>query len=397
MPNEFGLDRESHATENVLVTTRDTLAKTPSKILEELQNDFTQNPGKVATVAVASTALGFGTTAMLSKFPKVGPYVVAGVAAYQGIRYAGNALDFLSEASSADTDFQRQLLVERASSGLGREGAMMIEGTPGLIAGGALATKMVGTPPAFRAVGSFVERNTPGSISRATAATKEFVSEQWAFRGPGKMALPENILAADGKVNALELSEVLIPKHVWKGVETGRSIDLLGGRISKPLYGKPTSLDPGFRDQPGRILFHTHGPESTIGTRPGLFDLKATQDFGIISRGKQTAFFVGQGREFNAAVAAGTEKAFAPKLQTLVLDSERQSAFVLESVWQPQLSAWHPAVPKFVDFKSAKAALTKIDITKPWPQIQEIPALPSIRGQNVDLSALQWLRTGVMH
>ncbi len=396
MGNEFGIEK-SNSTENVLVTTRDTLARTPSKLLEELHNDFTQNPGKVATVAVASTALGFGTTAMLSKFPKVGPYVVAGVAAYQGVRYAGSTLDFLGEASNANTDFQRKLLVERASTSLGREGAMMIEGTPGLIVGGALATKMVGTPPAFKAVGSFVERNTPGSISRATAATREFVSEKWAFHGPGKMELPANILTQEGKVNALELSEILIPKHQWKGVETGRSIDLLGGRISKPLYGKPTSLDPGFRDQPGRILFHTHGPESAIGTRPGLFDLKATQDFGIISRGKQTAFFVGQGREFNAALAAGAEKTFAPKLQALVLDTERKSAFVLESVWQPQLSAWNPAAPKFVDYQSARAALTKLDITKPWSQIKEIPTLPSIRGQSIDWSALQWLRTAGVH
>lgn len=389
---DFGLDRDSNATENILVTTRDALAKTPSKILEELQNDM-QNPGKVATVAVVSTGLGFGTTAMLSKFPKAGPYVVAGVAGFQALRYAGDTLGFLTDAASANSDYQRTMLSDRASSSMGREGAMMIEATPGLVLGGSLATKMVGTPPAFKAVGSFAERNVGRPIASATAATKEFVVEQWAFRGPGKMPLPANILSQEGKVNALELSEILIPKHVWKGVETGRSIDLLGGRISKPLYGKPTTLDPGFSDKPGRILFHTHGPESTIGTRPGLNDIRATQDFGIISRGNQTAFYVGQGREFNAAVAAGAEKTFAPKLQALVLDTERKSAFLLESVWEPQLAAFTPAVPKYVDYKTARSTLTKLDITKPWSQLKEIPTVPA-RGQNVDAEALFWLRSG---
>ncbi|MDZ4838328.1 MAG: hypothetical protein SGJ27_31485 [Candidatus Melainabacteria bacterium] len=396
MPNEFGLEGDSNSTRNVLVTTRDVLAQTPSKIYEELQADLA-NPGKIATVAVVSTGVGFGTTAMLSKFPKAGPYVIAGLAGYQAVRYAGSTLDFLGEASHANTDFQRRLLVERAASGIGREGAMMIEGTPGLILGGGLATKMVGTPPAFKAIGSWSERNVGRPLSNATSASKEFVSEQWAFRGPGRMPLPANILSQEGKVNALELSEMLVAKHPWRGVETGRSIDLLGERVSKPLYGKATSLDPGFPDKPGRILFHTHGPESSVGTRPGLFDLKATQDVGIISRGNQTAFFVGQGREFNAALAAGTERAFAPKLQTLVLDSERKSAFILESMWQPELAAWQPALPKFVDYKTARSTLTKLDVTKPWPQIQQIPALPSIRGHNVDLSALNWLRTGAMH
>jgi hypothetical protein len=382
---------KSGSTANILATSRDVLAQTPSKIYDELAADL-QQPGKLATVTAVSTGLGFGTTAMLSKFPKAGPYVIAGVAGIQAVRYAGSTLGFLSEASHANSDFERRMLADHTSSKLGREGAMMIESTPGLVLGGSLAARMVGTPPAFKSIGSFAERNVGRPLSSATAATKEFVAEQWAFRGPGRMPLPANILTSEGKVNALELGEMLAAKHPWTGVETGRSVDLLYARISKPLIGKPTSLDPGFRDRPGRILFHTHGPESAIGTRPGVFDLKASQDLGIIARGKQTAYFVGQGREFNAAIAAGTEKAFAPKLQTLVLDSERQSAFLLESQWQPGTLGWSPSAPVFVDYQAARAALTKVDITKPWSEFSKIPTLPSLRGQKVDWDAMNWLR-----
>lgn len=395
MGSEFGFRDEPSSTENVLKTTRDLVAETPSALYNQLSDDM-RNPGKLATTFGVSTAAGFGMTALLSKAPKVGGIVVAGVAGYEALRYGSHGLDFIGRAADANTDFQRKQLVDRYSKGLAREGATMIEATPGMLVGGSLAVKAVGMPNSYKAVGSLIERNTPQSIKNASAAGKEFVAEQWAFRGPGKMQLPSNILHTDGKVNVLDLGEFLAPKHPWQGVETGRSVDLLRQKISKPIIGKAESIDPGFADKPGRILFHTHGPESSIGTRPGQFDLVATQDLGIISRGNQRAYFVGQAREFNAAVKAGTAETFSPKLQTLILDTERKTAFTLESVWLPRLQSWQPAVPKFVDYQAAQNSLRSINITKPWEQIGELPVLPSIRGQNIDFSSLNWLKTGTI-
>ena len=395
MGSEFGFRDEPSSTENVLKASRDLVVATPSALYNQLSDDM-QNSSKLATTVGVSTAAGFGITALLSKAPKVGGFVVAGMAGYEALRYGSHGLDFIGQAADANSDSQRKQLVDRYSKGLAREGATMIEATPGMLLGGSLAVKAVGMPNSYKAVGSLIERNTPQAVKNATATGKEFVAEQWAFRGPGKMQLPSNILHADGKVNVLDLGELLAPKHPWQGVETGRSIDLLRQRISKPIIGKAESLDPGFADKPGRIFFHTHGPESSIGTRPGQFDLVATQDLGIISRGSQRAYFVGQAREFNAAVKSGTSETFSPKLQTLILDTERKTAFTLESVWLPRLQSWQPAVPKFVDYQAAQNSLRSINITKPWEQISEIPVLPSIRGQNIDFSSLNWLRTGTI-
>jgi hypothetical protein len=375
--------------------TRDVVAASPGAIYDQLHADM-QNPKKLVATTATSAAIGFGTVALLSKAPKVGGFVVAGLAGYQALSYGGSTMDFLGKAGHANTDLQRKQLVDEYSRGIGREGAMFIEATPGAIVGGSLAVKAVGMPNSFNTIGRFVDRNTPTPIKNATLATREFVNEQWAFRGPGRMPLPANILHSDGRVNALEIGEMLSAKHPWTGVETGRSIDLLNMRVSKPIIGKPSSLDPGFRDKPGRILFHTHAPDSPIGTRPGHFDLLATQDVGIVSRGSQTAYFVGQAREFNAAARAGLADAFAPRLQTIVLDSQKKTAFTLDSVWLPKTESWQPAVPRFVDYQAAQETLKRLNIAQPWSQIKEIPVLPSIRGHAVDFGALGWLKTGTV-
>lgn len=388
--DQYGFRDEPTSAENILVTTRDVLAATPGKFLQEIHNDL-QNPTKLATVGVVSTGVGFGATALLTKFPKVGGYAMAGLAGVQVLRYGANTLDFFGEASDANNEYRRKMLVERASTGLGREGAILVESTPGLILGGSLAVRAVGTPQAFRSVGSWTDRNVVQPVKSASVGTREFVAEKWAFRGPGSKPLPGGILHEEGTVNALKLSEMLTARHPWTGVETARSVDLVNGRMTKLISGKPASIDFGFADKPGRILFHTHGPESAIGVRPGRFDLLATQDVGIVSRGTQTAFYVGQGREFNAAVAAGAGKTFSPRLQTVILDSEKQSAVLLESVWQTKLSSWQPTVPKYVDYQKARQALSRLDITKPWAELQALPTVP--KPQAAD-DALKLLRTG---
>jgi len=381
--------------ENVFAVTKDVLAATPGKIYDQLYEDVTQRPGKVATVTAVSAGVGYGTTALLAKAPKVGGVVIAGAATFQALRYGAHTLDFIGEATDAGSEFQRRVLAERASKSLANEGALMVESAPGLVAGGILATRHFGTPKAYTAIGEWADRNVVKPVAKMPATAREVATETWAFNGPGRMRLPSQMLSQEGKVNALELGEMLSARHPWTGVETGRSIDLLKMRISRPFKGTHDGVDPGFSDKPGRILFHTHGPESAIGTRPGFKDLIATQDVGIVSRGSQTAFYAGQGREFNHALAAGADDVFAPKLQTLVLDAQRQTAFTLESVWQPKLSSWQPAVPRFVDYQRAREAMKSLDITKPWQDIQKIPTLPSIRGHRVDFEALNWMRTGV--
>ncbi len=384
---------------NMLRATGATLSETPSKLYDEVAKDL-QDPKKMLTLAAVSTGVGYGSTALLAKFPKAGGVALAGVAGYQVYRYGANTLGFLSEAGDASTEYQRRMLAERSSLGLAREGAMLIEGTPGALAGGYLATRSFGVPPLYKTIGRAADKAVLKPASKAGTAAKEFVYEQWAFRGPGNMDLPANILHKEGTVNVLELSEMLAARHPWKGVETGRSIDLLGHRISKPIKGEATSFELGFSDKPGRVLFHTHGPDRIGGARPGRYDLIATHDVGIIQRGGYTGFYVGQGREFNAALASGTKETFAPKLQALFLDPKRETAFVLESVWQPKLSSWQPAAPKFVDYKEARTALSKLDITKPWQAIDKIPTAVPLRGRDaggkggeVNAEIFTWMRT----
>lgn len=394
LDSEIGFRHERGSTENVLKTTMGLAAEAPSALYNQLSEDL-RTPGKIAKTTAVSAGVGFGVTALLSKAPKVGGVVVAGLAGYQALHYGAETLNFIGEARHANTDLKRNMLVEQYSKGLARETAMMIEGTPGMLLGGSAAVKLVGMPNSYRTLGGIVDRNAIQPMRNASLATKEFAAEQWAFRGPGRIKLSSQMLSSEGKVNALELGEMLSAKHPWTGVEMGRSVDLLKMRVSRPIKGDATSVTPAFPDKPGRILFHTHAPDSPIGTRPGHFDLLATQDVGIISRGSQTAFYVGQAREYNAALRAGIDKVFAPKMQTLVLDSQKQTAFTLESMWVPQTQTWQPAVPRFVDYQTARATMQKLDITKPWAQIADIPALPSMRGHNIDFSSLSWLRTGV--
>ncbi len=383
----------SERVSNMLRTTGATLSETPSKLYDEVAKDL-QDPKKMLTLAAVSTGVGYGTTALLAKYPKVGGVAAAGLCGYQLYRYGSETINFLSEAGDASTDYQRRMLAERASYGLARESAMLIEGTPGALAGGYLATRTFGTPPLYKAIGRAADKAVGKPVSKASTAAKEFVSEQWAFRGPGNMDIPPNIFHKEGTVNVLELSEMLAARHPWKGVETGRSVDLLKHRISKPITGDKTTFELGFRDKPGRILFHTHGPDRVSGARPGRFDLIATHDLGIIQRGGYTGFYVGQGREFNAALTAGTKESFAPKLQALFLDPKRETAFVLESVWQPKLSSWQPTTPKFVDYKEARSTLSNLNITKPWQAISKIPASTPTRGRDaVDVEIYTWMQS----
>lgn len=372
--------------ENAALVTGQTLAATPGKIWDEIRTDLSSRPDKVMTVAGISTAAGFGVTSLLTKFPRVGTAGLAVVLGVQGIRYGGEALGFLSEASRAGDDFSRKQLVDRGSSRLGNEGALFIESAPGLALGGSLASKMVGTPPLYSAIGRSVDQRVVQPLS-----TK--INETWAFHGPGRMKLPAGTVSDEGFVNVLKLEESLVPRHPWNGIETGRSIDLLKGRISRPVTGQKAEIDFGVVQRPGRLPFHTHGANDEI---PSLSDVLHTMDIGMIRSGGRTTYYVGQAREYQAAKLANQLEKFEPKLQALVIDHGAQTARTLESTWTVK-----PAVPgsniqpselkrfggTWVDYQASTASLSRLDITKPWSQIGQIPVLPSVP-KGSDLSSV---------
>lgn len=378
--------------ENAALVTGQTLAATPGKIWDEIRTDLSERPGKVMTVAGISTAAGFGVTSLLTKFPRAGTAGLALVLGYQGIQYGKEALGFLSEASNAGDEFSRKQLVDRGSSRLGNEGALFIESTPGLALGGSLASKMVGTPPLYSAIGRSVDNRVIQPVSGK-------ISETWAFHGPGRMKLPTGTLTDEGLVNVWKLEETLVPRHAWNGVETGRSIDLLRGRISRPITGTKSGIEFGFKDKPGRLPFHTHEVADEI---PSLKDVLGTTDLGMIRSGNRTTFYVGQAREYNAAKLAGKLEEFVPRLQALTVDHSSQTARKLESIWTVKPAPGAKILPTelkpfggtYVDYNATKSSLSSLDITNAWSQIGQLPVTKSVPKGDDLLAVLSGMAPG---
>ncbi len=378
---------------NASVVTGRVLAETPSAIWDELSYDLSQRRGQVAQVAGLSTGLGFGATTLLTRAPRVGGLILAGALGYQAYQYGRETLGFLSEASSTSNEAYRDALVDRGRSAMGREGALLVESSPGLFAGGYLASRLVGTPALYNSVGRFSDSYIRQPIANVTSRAANVVSETYAFHGPGRMRLPASTVTAEGNVNVLEISETLGPHHRWGGVETGRSVDLLRSRISRPVSGMESHVDVPYSNRPGRLTYHTHGPENPMGGRPSLHDIVNTRDLGIIQRGNQTTFYVGRASEVDAAISSGVGDRMPLDLKAIVLDSERQTAFLLESTWQSSSRTWSPMIPQYVDYQRARSTLRALDITNPWSQIERIPSITKSTFVAADLEPLTWGRT----
>lgn len=364
---------------NAAAVTGRVVLETPGAIWDEIHYDLKERPGEVLKTGAVSTGVGFGATALLERYPRTAGLALAGLLTYQGIKYGGETLGFLKDASGASDEASRQFYVNQGKNALGREGALLVESTPGLLAGGYLASRTLGTPRLYDQIGSLAER-------RVLAPARDYYS----FRGPGSMRLSETAINAEGRVNVLEIGETLASRHAWTGVETGRTVDLLSLRASRAASGTAGSVELPMPNRAGRITFHTHAPDGAIGSRPSLIDIQNTRDFGIIQRGNQTTYFVGRAAEHDAALATGAQRPL--DMKALILDSERQSAFLLESTWQGEAVGWSQYMPRYVDYNQARTTLKALDITKPWSQFESIPAITKVNATAADIAPTFWSR-----
>ncbi len=157
----------------------------------------------------------------------------------------------------------------------------------------------------------------------------------------------------------MKLSETLTPQA---GVERARSLDLQTGKASRIFVGSEREVAPKFEDRSGRVLIHTHPFEA--GPRPGLPDLKATQDLGIIRSGDYRTFYIGQ-------KGLGSGEA---QLKALVLDDANKQAFILHN--QPSTVkgfTWQHAAPQYVEYEGAANSLRSLDVKNAWSQIDALP------------------------
>ncbi len=339
--------------ENMASVSARTLAETPSAFADEIAKEFS-NPQKLLQDNAMGFGIGFGATAALKKFPKAGVVVGGALLTYQAFKYGAGVAGFLSEAADADTEAQRDYLGTYGAHALGKESAVMVSTLPGFALGGGAAIKAFGTPPLYSAIG--------------TAA-----KDQWQFVAPGSFRMQRGLINAE-RANIMTLSERLAAEHPWNGVEMARSIKLSSGRVSKATSGSEDFVGSlPFKDKSDRVLFHTHGPNSVTGVRPGTFDLAGTTDVGIITQGNSTAIYIGQAREFQAAKATSQE--FAPKLQALILDHSQKTAHVVDTVWSPALGEFKYALPKGVNYFQARETLATLDMKNPWAHISKIPSL----------------------
>ncbi len=339
--------------ENMANVSGRALAETPGAFVDEIANEFS-NPKKLLQDNAMGFGIGFGATAALKKFPKAGMVVGGALLTYQAIKYGAGVVGFLEEASDADTDAQRAYLGTYGANAIGKESATMVASLPGFALGGGAAIKAFGTPPLYSAIGGAAK-------------------DQWQFMAPGSFRMQQGLINSE-RANILTLSERLAGEHPWNGVEMARSIKLTSGRVSKAVGGTEDFVGSlPFKDKPGRVMFHTHGPMSETGVRPGTFDLAMTSDVGVITQGNSTAVYIGQAREFQAAKASTQE--FAPKLRALILDHSQKTAHVVDTAWSPALGEWKYALPKGVNYAEARQTLTALDMKNPWGHISKIPTL----------------------
>jgi len=349
--------------ENELSVTGKVIAGAPSAIWNEISNDWQNDKGKLAERGLISAGIGFAATVALRRSPVVAGLIGTGLLAVQGIRGLVATGQLFGDAWDANTAAERDAVAKSADAGIGKEGALWAETLPGMIAGGGLAKYAANRSALLESIG------TKFTIGAEFPARKLPGMERLMYRAPGSFALPEDIVAADGRVDALKLSDILAEKTPWKGVEAARSVNISDAAVSQmrattALPGTAEDVNLGFYDKPGRILFHTHEP--AWGPRPSKFDIESTDSLGIIQSGEKTAFYSGHLRQL---ISSGDRN---PPLRALILDKGQQRAFVVDSLLKND--AWTDAVPKYVDYSKATEMLKGLDLSKVSESIGSLPA-----------------------
>lgn len=332
---------------------------TPGAILDEVQKDWANDKTKLLTTTLESAAIGYATGFAFKSAPAAA-ILATGVLA--GLGVISKTAPMFGDAWNANSDGQRDSLVNKYSTDFGRTGATIGEGLPGFMLGGKAASISLARSEALQ---NFAYKNITRPI--------EFpLQEQIAFRGPGATMLPEGAIKA-GSVDALKLSETLAPQS---GAEMARSLDLQTGKASRIFTGKETEVTPKFEDRSGRVLIHTHPTE--IGPRPGLYDLKATQDLGIIRSGDYRTFYIGQ-------KGLGSGEA---QLKALILDDANKQAFLLHNQPGTNGFTWQHAAPQYVEYEGATSALRSLDVKNAWSQFESIPkTAPTLNPEHVNIAA----------
>jgi hypothetical protein len=319
----------------------------PSAMLDEVQNDWNHNNSKLVTTTLESAAIGFATGFAFKSAPAA---AILATSVLAGIGFISKTAPMFGNAWNANSDAQRDSLVNKYSTDFGQTGATMLEAMPGFMLGGTAASISLARS---EALSNFAYKNITKPI--------EFpIQERLAFRGRGSTLLPEGTINA-GSVDALKLSETLAPRS---GVEMARSLDLQTGKASRIFVGDANGVTPKFEDRSGRVLIHTHPLET--GPRPGLYDVKAAQDLGIIRSGDYRSFFIGQ-------KGLGSGEA---QLKALILDDANKQAFIIHN--QPGKEfAWQYAAPQYVEYEGAASSLRSLDVKNAWSQFEQLPRVAS--------------------
>ncbi len=352
--------------ENVAKVTALTLAQTPSAFYDELSRDIKERPAEALTRVAGGAAIGAVGTVLL-KFPKVATAVTFAGLAWQGYEAVDTFSSFAKKASGASTESERSKLAQASSHNLGRSLTNFTEAAPGMVLGGWGASKAFGAPPVYGRIGRAVE-------DKIIMPVKDRV----AFIGPGTERLPASILKGEGKIDMLEVSRILGEKHSWKGIETGRTLDLNSLKLSRPVAGNETHIPwlPG-SNKSGKVPFHIHGPEATVGTRPSIYDIMATKGLGIIKRGDQVAFYIGHSDELALMQNAGKAELFKPGMRTVIVDHAEKTAQRLTGRYD-KVQGWFFDQSQPLDYGSALKTLKSLDVAKPWSSLEAISGQQSL-------------------
>lgn len=343
--SDFG----QHITNELSVTGK-ILAATPGAFLEEVAKDWKpENRGQLIKANAMVGLLSVGTTIAFKAAPTA--YLI-GLGAVAGYEVLAHTVPIISNAWNANTDTQRNSLADLYSKQFGRMGATMVDTAPGFIVGTGVGLAAWNRSETLRDF----------AYNKITKPIEFPIRERIAFNGRGVSTMPPGSIRGD-QVDAIQLSDTLQPEP---GPERMRSIDLQTGRASKIIEGRNGVVVPKFEDKTGRVMIHTQS--DATGPLPGLYDVKASADFGIIRSGQYRSFYIGQ-----KAVPAGEEQ-----LRVLIADDINKRAFLLERprAVDPQFT-WKYSAPQYVDYETAVSnapgALRSTNVTNAWSQFQALP------------------------